>query len=305
MISGHLPLTLFDPDPFYRKGNIMIKIGVNTDNWRHLDKPIEYCFEVIAKQGVEYCELEAVGGTEFFTGLGFAPFVPLDSDPLELRKMLDKHGLKASQLDVSFPINRWECIDFIRRGIMFSSHLGVPCVDVTDGKYKLSGFSDEEQLFIIKYHLSQCLPVAENHNVVINIEPHGPFTNDPEMLLNIVESFESPYVQINFDTGNTFIAGQDPVAFLKHVRKYVTHVHCKDVSQELADAVRGKSSGISASTVPIGGGVNASNIAECIQFLTETDWDGVFSIESDGEDIVIKSIAWLREQIAAAKAAKA
>jgi len=296
---------LSDSDPVFRKENIMIKIGVNTDNWRHLDKPIDYCFEVIAKQGVEYCELEAVGGVEFFTGLGFAPFVPLDSDPLELRKKLDKHGLKASQLDVSFPINRWECIDFIRRGIMFASHLGVPCVDTTDGKFKLPGLSDKEQLYIIKYHISQCLPVAENHKVIINIEPHGPFTNDPEMLLEIVESFESPYVQINFDTGNTFIAGQDPVEFLKHVRKYVTHVHCKDVSQELADAVRGESTGISASTVHIGGGVNASNIAECIKFLTETDWDGVFSIESDGEDIVIKSIAWLREQIKAVEAAKA
>jgi sugar phosphate isomerase/epimerase len=147
--------------------------------------------------------------------------------------------------------------------------------------------------------------VAENHKVIINVEPHGPFTNDTEMLLEIVEHFESEYVQINFDTGNTFIAGQDPVEFLKAVRKYVTHVHVKDVSQELADAVRGKSTGISASVVHIGEGVNASNIAQCIAFLAETDWDGVFSIESDGEENVIKSVAWLREQIAAAEAAKA
>ena len=212
------------------------------------------------------CELEAVGGTEFFTGLGFAPFVPLDSDPLELRKKLASHGLKVSQLDVSFPINRWECIDFIRRGIMFASHLGTPYVDTTDGKFKLPGLSDKEQLDIIKYHIRQCLPVAENHKVVINVEPHGPFTNDPEALLEIVEHFESHYVQINFDTGNTFIAGQDPVAFLRAVRKYVTHVHVKDVSQELADAVRGKSTGISASVVHIGGGVNASNIASASSF---------------------------------------
>jgi len=283
----------------------MIKIGINTDNWRHEDKSVDYCFEVIAKQKVEYCELEAVGGTEFFTGLGFAPFIPLDSDPLELRKKLDKYGLKVSQLDVSFPINRWECINFIRRGIMFASHLGVPYVDAPDGKFKLPGFSDEEQLGIIKYHISQCLPVAENHKVIINVEPHGPFTNDSEMLLELVEHFDSPYVQINFDTGNTFIAGNDPVEFLKQVRKYVTHVHCKDVSQDLADAVRGKSTGISASVVHIGEGVNAPNIVKCIEFLTETDWDGVFSIESDGEENVIKSIEWLQKQIDAAASAKA
>lgn len=275
----------------------MIKIGINTDNWRHADKPVEYCFEKIVQQGVEYCELEAVGGAEFFTGLGFAPFIPLDSDPLELRKKLEKHGLKVSEFDVSFPINRWECIDFIRRGIIFAGLLGCHKVDTTDGAQKLPGLSDKEQLDRIRYHLSQCVSVAENHKVIINVEPHGPFTNNIETLLGIVEPFQSEYMQINFDTGNTFIAGNDPLTFLKGVRKYVNHVHCKDVSKGLADAARGKETGISASVVPIGQGVNAPNIAACIQYLKETNWDGVFSIESDGEENIKPSVEWLRKQI--------
>jgi sugar phosphate isomerase/epimerase len=278
----------------------MIKVGINTDNWRHADKPVEYCFKKIAELGIEYCELEAVNHTEFFTGLGFAPFISLADDPLELRKQLDKYGLQASQLDVSFPINRWECIDFIRRGIIFAGQVGIPRVDTTDGASKLPDLSDEEQVGIIKYHLRQCLPVAENHRVILNVEPHGPFTTDPEMLLEIVEHFDSPYVQINFDTGNTFIAGQDPVKFLEHVRKYVNHVHCKDVSPQLAAAARGKETGISASVVHIGEGVNADNIAGCIKLLKKHDWDGVFSIESDGEENVKKSVEWLQEQVAAA-----
>jgi len=275
----------------------MIKIGINTDNWRHADKPVDYCFAKIAQQGVEYCELEAVGGTEFFTGLGFAPFIPLDSDPLELRKKLDQYGLKVSEFDVSFPINRWECIDFIRRGIIFAGLLGCPSVDTTDGQSKLPGLSDKEQLDRIRYHLAQCVPFAENHKVVLNVEPHGPFTNNVEFLLGIVESFQSEYVQINFDTGNTFIAGNDPLTFLKGVRKFVNHVHVKDVSKALAEAVRGKETGISASVVPIGQGVNAPNIAACIQYLKQTNWDGVFSIESDGEENIQPSVEWLRQQI--------
>jgi sugar phosphate isomerase/epimerase len=83
------------------------------------------------------------------------------------------------------------------------------------------------------------------------------------------------------------------------VRKYVNHVHVKDVSQELADAARGKSTGISASTVHIGEGANADNISKCIQYLADTDWDGVFSVESDGGENVVKSVAWLRGQIEA------
>lgn len=280
----------------------MIKLGVNTDNWRHEDKSVDYCFEVIAKHGIEYCELEAVGGAEFFSALGFAPFIPLDSDPLELRQRLDKYGLKASQLDVSYPINRWECIEFIQRGIIYAGLLGVPSVATTDGAIKLPGIPDKEQIGLIKYHLRQCVPFAENHKVIINVEPHGPYTTDPEILLDIVESFDSPFVGINFDTGNSFISGRDPVAFLKQVIKHVNHIHCKDVSKSLADAVRGKDTGISASTVHIGEGVNADNIIGCIKFLTEIDWDGVLCIESDGEENVIKSIAWLRKQIEAAKA---
>ncbi len=275
----------------------MIHIGINSDNWRHADKDIEYCFNMVAKQGIEYTELEAVGGTEFFTGLGFAPFIPLDSDPLELRKLLDKYGLKVSQFDVSFPINRWECINFIRRGIMFAGQLGCPRVDTTDGKFKLPGIPDKEQIDRIRYHLSECISVAENYKVIINVEPHGPFTTNPETLLEIVEYFNSPWVQINFDTGNSFIAGQDPVKFLGQVVKYVNHVHVKDVSPELAAAVRGKDTGISASVVPIGKGVNADNIAQCVQLLQAQNWEGVMSIESDGEENVVQSVAWLREQV--------
>ena len=276
----------------------MIKIGVNTDNWRHSDKPAEYCFKYISTlPGIEHTEVEAVGGTEFFTGLGFAPFIPLNSDPLELRKKLDKYGLKVSQLDVSYPINSWECIDFIRRGIIYAGLLGCPCVATTDGAAKLPGMSDAEQLGIIKYHLAQCVPMAENHKVIVNVEPHGPFTTNPDTLLDIVKHFDSPWVGINFDTGNTYIAGQDPPAFLAQVYEYVRHVHVKDVSPQLAAAVRGKETGISASVVYIGQGVNADNIAQCIQLMKERGWDGVFSIESDGEENIKPSIAWMQEQI--------
>jgi sugar phosphate isomerase/epimerase len=205
--------------------------------------------------------------------------------------------LKVSEFDVSFPINRWECIEFIRRGIIFAGLLGCDRVDTTDGVQKLPGLSDKEQLDRIHYHLSQCVSVAENHKVIINVEPHGPFTNNVETLLGIVEPFQSEFVQINFDTGNTFIAGNDPLTFLKGVRKYVNHVHVKDVSKGLAEAARGKETGISASVVPIGQGVNAPNIAACIQYLKETNWDGVFSIESDGEENIEPSVDWLRKQI--------
>jgi sugar phosphate isomerase/epimerase len=275
----------------------MIKIGINVDNWRHADKSVDYSFAFIAKLGVEYAELEASNGDDFIEGLGYSPYVALNSDPMEIRKKAEKYGLKLSQIDVAFPINRWECIDYIRRGILYASLAGIPRVNTTDGATKVPGLTDAEQLGIIKYHLSQCLPVAENHKIIIDVEPHGPFTTNPEMLLEIVTHFHSPYVRINFDTGNCFISGQDPVKFLEQVADYVSHVHCKDVSAALAAAVRGKETGISASVVPIGQGVIADSIAQCIQLLKKRNWDSVFSIETEGEENVKASVAWLRQQI--------
>jgi len=72
----------------------------------------------------------------------------------------------------------------------------------------------------------------------INIEPHGHFTTRPEFMAEMLAFVDSPYLRMNFDTGNTFIAGQDPAAFLDRFRDKVSHVHIKDVSEGLAAAVR-------------------------------------------------------------------
>ena len=88
-------------------------------------------------------------------------------------------------------------------------------------------------------------------------------------------------------------------AFLRRFRHKVAHLHIKDVSQELADAVRGGQTGIACSVVAIGEGVNADNIAGCIEILKEINWDGVMSVECEAAPgKVEQSLAWLRGQIA-------
>jgi sugar phosphate isomerase/epimerase len=51
--------------------------------------------------------------------------------------------------------------------------------------------------------------------------------------------------------------------------------------------------------VAIGQGVNAENIAGCIEVLKQTHWDGVLSIECEAAPgTVEQSIEWLRQEIA-------
>ena len=83
---------------------------------------------------------------------------------------------------------------------------------------------------------------------------------------NLFKHFESEYLRCNFDTGNTFIAGHNPLDYLKALRKYVCHCHIKDVSPALAAAVRGEETGIGSSEVYVGGGVNADNIRNCMAY---------------------------------------
>jgi len=110
---------------------------------------------------------------------------------------------------------------------------------------------------------------------------------------------DSPYLRMNMDTGNTFIAGQDPVAFLRKFIDKVNHVHIKDVSESLAAAMRGGQTGIAVSQCAIGDGVNADNIRQCLKLLRDHNYDGVVSIECEGQagSMIEKSLQWMRNTL--------
>ncbi len=107
---------------------------------------------------------------------------------------------------------------------------------------------------------------------------------------------DSPFLRMNMDTGNTFIAGQDPVAFLEKFKTRVSHVHIKDVSESLAAASRGDLTGIAVSQCAIGDGVNAANIRTCVEMLAAAGYDGVLSLECEGQGgpMIERSLEWVR-----------
>jgi sugar phosphate isomerase/epimerase len=121
----------------------------------------------------------------------------------------------------------------------------------------------------------------------------------------LFREFESEWLRCNFDTGNTYIAGHDPLEYLKALRKYIVHCHIKDVSAELAAAARGEETGIGSSIVPVGGGVNAENIQRCLDHLERTGWNGVVSIECHGSDEnTAASVAWMQQAVRQARRAR-
>ena len=283
----------------------MIELSMHTDNWRCLSGSFQQAVEAAKKFGLEHIEFCVIDGQDFILGLGYSPAVSLDSNPIKLRRMLEANGLKPSQIDAAYPITgplgATFAVRYVQRAIQFAAAIGCPFVDTTDGQFKPEGYTDDEVMAITRESFRQILEWAEDYEVTVNIETHGPYTNDPEILDRMLNFFDTPWLRFNLDTGNTFIAGGNPVDFLKRFLPKLSYMHIKDVSASLAAAMRGEETGIAMSDSPIGQGVNAENIKECIRLLKEADWDGVLSVECAGTDENLSaSISWLREQIGSA-----
>ncbi len=278
----------------------MIHLGMHTDNWRPLSGNFQMAVDTALKYGLSHIEFGVIHGQYFVNGLGYDPAVSLLSNPRRLRKYLESKGLQVSQIDGAFPLMGPDGstfgVQYVQQAIRFAAEIGCPIVDTTDGALKYEGYSDEEIFRIAVENYKQCLSWAEDYGIIINIETHGPYTTNADFLMRLFRHFESEHLRFNFDTGNTYISGNDP---LECFRKYVSHCHIKDVSPALAAAVRGEETGIGCSEVPIGGGVNAENIKNCLAYLKETGWSGVVSIECYGaEENIRKSIEFLRPLVA-------
>jgi sugar phosphate isomerase/epimerase len=266
----------------------MIHLGLHTDNWRPLSQSFEQAVDQITATGLKHIEFAVIHGQNFIQALGYDPGVSLQSNARALRRSLEAKGLQVSQIDGAYPMmgpnGSAYGVQYLQQSIRFAAELGCPMVDTVDGAFETPGLSRKEVFRITCDNYRQCLSWAEDYDVIINVEPHGPYTNDIGFMQRLLSHFDSEYLRVNFDTGNTFIAGHDPLDYLKALRPYVTHCHIKDVSADLAAAARGEETGIGSSIVSVGGGVNAENIRRCMDHLQDTKWDGVVSIECHGSD---------------------
>ena len=280
-----------------------MKIGFHTDAFNSSYKSFTGCLEWAQKNDVHYIECGLIDGVSWIHGLGYQPHVALYEDPELLRQKMAKLGLQFSQVDAAYPLSGKDGplrgVPYVMKSIAWAKLVGAPSVDTTDGLHAPEGLKDAQALDLMKSEYEQIIEVAEAHKIFVNIEPHGYFTTKPEMMEKMLAFVDSPWLGLNMDTGNTFIAGQDPVAFLKKFIKRVNHVHVKDVSESLARAVRGGQTGIAVSQCALGDGVNADNIKQCITLLRDHGYAGTLSIECEGQGgpMIEQSLAWLRKTV--------
>lgn len=219
------------------------------------------------------------------------------------RKKAEEYGVKFSQIDAAFPMSLPEGaslgVQYTINTIRWAYLAGCAHIDTTDDKVAPEGLTDEQAMDMMKRSYEQIIEVAERYEMTINIEPHGYYTTKPEFMEKMLAFVDSPYLQMNMDTGNTFIAGQDPVSFLEQFKDKVSHVHIKDVSPSLAKSLRGELTGIAVSNCAIGDGVNRENIEKCIEILADMKFDGIVSLECEGQGgpMIEKSLKFVRSLV--------
>jgi sugar phosphate isomerase/epimerase len=285
------------------KDKAMMRIGFHTDAFNSSYWNFEKCLKWAQANNVHFIECGLIDGVSWIHGLGYQPHVALYEDPLLLRRKMEKYGVRFSQVDAAFPLSGRDGpmygVPYVLKSIPWAKLAGCERIATTDGLHKPEGLSDNEAMDMMKRSYGRIIEVAEAYEMTISIEVHGYFTTNPDMMEKMLAFCDSPYLRMNMDTGNTFIAGQNPVSFCERFKKKVTHVHVKDVSKSLAAAVLGKQTGIAVSNCAIGDGVNPSNIRKVLTILRDIGYDGVLSMECEGAGgpMIEKSLAWLRRTL--------
>lgn len=268
-----------------------VKVGLMLEAVRHQDKPFVWGVEKAAEIGYEYVEPMLHTGRELLSEAGYYHSVSQLEDPLWVKDVIESHGLKLSGFSSHAPLCKPEIsLEWLKMSIRFADYAGAPVINTDEGP-KPTWTSKEMDYTLMTYTLTEAAKVAERHGVKIGLEPHQQYSKTLEGLDSIYELVDSPAIGINFDTGNSYLAGlSDPYGWLEHVKDRVVHVHAKDIDIQHSEAERGKVTG-----TPVGCacGDGVIDWKRVIDILSDVDDDIVLSVECGTVDQAIRSFEHL------------
>jgi len=272
-----------------------IDVGVNMEFIRCEDKPFAAGVERAAQLGFRYVEPMVHNGRELLSEAGYFHSFSMDDDPLEMKDVLERNGVKASGLSAHCPLMRPEIsVPYLQKAIRFAAVVGAPVVNTDEG-IRPAWVSRDDAFPVMKYTLTTVLRTAERYGIAIGIEPHQVISRTTQGLLRIATLVESPLLRVNYDTGNAYLGGEDPYEGLKAVQHLLVHIHAKDISIQHAEAEKGKVTG-----TPVGCacGDGVIDWAKVIAILREAGFHGVLSVECGTPQQAARSLAHLKALLA-------
>jgi sugar phosphate isomerase/epimerase len=122
--------------------------------------------------------------------------------------------------------------------------------------------------------LREAAKAAEDWDIKMAIENHIDFTSDE--ILSLIERVDTPFLGVNFDTGNFVRLLDDPIKAMKKLAKYCYATHIKDLKIQSDAPV---DEWYFFSSTPVGDGiVNNRRLAE---LLAEAGYGGFLAVEID------------------------
>ncbi len=268
-----------------------IYFGINLEFVRHADKSFEWGVEKAAQLGYTHVEPMVHWGRELLSEAGYFHSVSMLDDPLRLKRACDKAGVKLSGLSAHTPLCKPEIsVEYLKQAIRFAAECGAPVVNTDEGP-KPAWTTEAEDFTLMRYTLMEAAKVAEPRGILIGIEPHQQYSKHPDGLDRIHALVNSPAIGINFDTGNSYLCGHDPLKWLARVADRLVHLHAKDISDEQSSAERGKVTG-----TPVGCacGDGVIDWASVIKICRKAKRDIVLSVECGTVEQAGRSIDHLR-----------
>ncbi|MEI7731396.1 MAG: sugar phosphate isomerase/epimerase [Verrucomicrobiota bacterium] len=253
-----------------------IKLGINMEFVRHDDKSFEWGVAKAAELGYEYVEPMVHWGRELLSEAGYFHSVSMLDDPMRIKRACEKHGIKLSGLSAHCPLIKPEVsVEYLKQAIRFGAECGAPVINTDEGP-KPVWTTEEEDHVLMRYTLKEAALVAEPRGILIGLECHQQYSKTPAGLDRIYKLVKSPAIGINFDTGNSYLAGEDPYKWCERVVGRLVHLHAKDISIQHSEAERGKVTG-----TPVGCacGDGVIDWARIIRICKKAKRDIVFSVE--------------------------
>ncbi|MHC4338239.1 MAG: sugar phosphate isomerase/epimerase family protein [Planctomycetota bacterium] len=271
-----------------------VYIGINLEFVRHADKSFEWGVEKAAQLGYEYVEPMVHWGRELLSEAGYFHSVSLLDDPFRVKRACEKAGIKLSGFSSHAPLCKPEVsTEYLKQAIRFAAECGAPVVNTDEGP-KPPWTTEEEDHVLMKYVLTEAAGVAEARNMLIGLEPHQQYSKHPDGLDKIYALVDSPAIGINFDMGNSYLSGQDPIEWLQHVKERLIHLHAKDISIQQSEDERGKVTG-----TPVGCacGEGVIDWKKVVEVCKTAPRDIVMSVECGTVDQAERSIKCLKKLI--------
>ncbi|MGC8778507.1 MAG: sugar phosphate isomerase/epimerase family protein [Candidatus Caldatribacteriaceae bacterium] len=172
----------------------------------------------ISKAGFRFVELACVKGwTNHFDLEGYS-----GEDLKDLKQMLHSLGLQVISLSAHSNLATQDGVVYLQKALRFASVIGAQVVNT-------GTVEREEEKDICLHNLGILAQSAEAVGVRIGLEIHGDFLKSGQRARELMQEVRSPFVGINYDTGNAIFYGDTrPEEDITFCLPWIVHVHLKD-----------------------------------------------------------------------------